>query len=183
MADRRSVAGKLAPHASRPTNRLLLFRLSSVKLNAMAAVTGFEHLPGTTLSAGTFTITAREDADLRTAIEAPARSSEDENAHPIWCYFATQRGIDVSVAELCQLADFDVNDGPMLGTVELEYHAPVKIDTAYRVTGQVVGLERKVGRKTGTFDILKYSLALSTPTGTPVASATNTFILPRRELS
>lgn len=146
------------------------------------AVTGFEHLPGTELSAGTFTITAEDARDLLTAIEAKP-GDDDQVAHPIWAYFATQRGIDVSIAELCALADFDVQDGPMLGSVEMSYQQPLLIDVPYAVTGHVIGLERKVGRKAGTFDILEYSLTLTAPDGATAATATNTFILPRREAS
>ena len=102
--------------------------------------------------------------------------------HPIWAYIATQRGIGVSIAELCALADFDVEDGPMLGSVEIDCYAqPLKADVPYRVTGEVVDLERKVGRKAGTFDLLTYRLALRAPDGSGVVSCTNTFVLPRRD--
>jgi hypothetical protein len=143
------------------------------------AVPGFEQLPGTVLSEGTFTITTQEADDLASALEsAPAT---DAGVHPIWAYIATQRGIDVSIAELCALADFDVEDGPMLGSVEIEYSQPLQADVPYRVTGEVVDLERKVGRKAGTFDLLTYRLALRAPDGSGVASCTNTFVLPRRD--
>jgi hypothetical protein len=142
-------------------------------------VTGFEHLPGTSLPAGEFTITRQEAESLAGALLA--RSSSTDAAHPIWAYIATQRGIEISIAGLCALADFDVADGPMLGSVEIEYGAPLRIGTSYRVTGEVVGLERKVGRKAGTFDILTYSLTMAGADGAVVARCTNTFILPRRE--
>jgi hypothetical protein len=142
-------------------------------------VTGFEHLPGTNLPAGEFTITPQEAERLTGALLAVP--SPDDTAHPIWAYIATQRGIDISIAGLCALAEFDVADGPMLGSVEIEYGGPVRIGMRYRVTGEVVGLERKVGRKTGTFDILTYRLAMAGPDGAVVTRCTNTFILPRRE--
>jgi len=144
-------------------------------------VPGFEHLPGTVLSEGTFTITPQEASDLERALEASP--SMDGGAHPIWAYIATQRGIGVSVAELCALADFDVRDGPMLGSVEIEYDQPLQAGVPYRVTGEVVDLERKVGRRAGTFDLLTYRLAMSAPGDVAVASCTNTFVLPRREAS
>jgi hypothetical protein len=146
------------------------------------AVIGFESLPGTAFTPGSFTISAAENVDLLAAIEAGV-ASDPGLAHPIWAYFATQRGIGASVADICALADFDVADGPMLGSVEVDYLAPLALDTEYRVTGQALGIDRKVGAKTGTFDILAYQLALEAPDGTTVATVTNTFILPRRELT
>jgi hypothetical protein len=141
--------------------------------------TGFEHLPGTQLAPGEFTISREEAESLAGALLAS--DPVNDTAHPIWAYIATQRGIGISIAGLCELADFDVADGPMLGSVDIEYGAPVRIGVAHRVTGEVVGLERKVGRKTGTFDILTYRLAMTAPGGETVARCTNTFILPRRE--
>lgn len=143
------------------------------------AVAGFEHLPGTSLSEGSFTITSKEAGDLEEAIHASP--SADGGVHPIWVYIATQRGIDVSVAELCALADFDVADGPMLGSVQIDCAGPLQVDVPYRVTGEILDLERKVGRKAGTFDLLTYRLVMSAPGDVTVAACTNTFVLPRRE--
>jgi acyl dehydratase len=140
-------------------------------------VPGLEHLPGTPLPAGTFTITEEEQARLVAALGSPA----DVDAHPVWAYIATQRGIGISVADLCALADFDVNDGPMLGSVEMTYAQPLRVGVQYRVTGEVVGIVRKQGRKTGTFDVMTYRERLVGPDGEEVATSTNTFILPRRE--
>jgi hypothetical protein len=137
---------------------------------------GLEHLPGTELPAGSFTITPEEQARL---VEALGREGSGE-PHPVWAYIATQRGIGISVADLCALAGFDVDDGPMLGSVELTYSAPIELGVEYTVTGEVVGIERKQGRKAGTFDVLTFRERLVAPGGVEVATATNTFILPRR---
>jgi hypothetical protein len=136
----------------------------------------FEHLAGAPLPEGTFTITPQEQARLIDALGGGAA----DGAHPVWAYIATQRGIGISVADLCALADFDVNDGPMLGSVELTYAGRIEIGVPYRVTGEVVGVERKVGRKAGTFDVMTFREHLLDPDGVEVASSTNTFILPRR---
>jgi hypothetical protein len=138
-------------------------------------VSPYAHLAGTSLPEGSFTITADEQARL-----ADALGSEGDGAHPVWAYIATQRGIGIGVAELCALADFDVADGPMLGSVELTYAGRIEVDVPYRVTGEVVGVERKQGRKAGTFDVLTFRERLIDPAGAEVAAATNTFILPRR---
>jgi hypothetical protein len=138
----------------------------------------YEHLAGRPLPAGEFTVTAEEDRRLRRAIGEPEPAGDD-GAHPLWAYVATQRGIDISVGDLCRLVDFDILDGPMLGSSELEYAGEVRLDVPYRVTGEVVGVERKQGRTLGAFDVLTYRERLVDPDGRAVAAATNTFILPR----
>lgn len=135
------------------------------------------HLVGTQLPAGSFTITAAEQDQLAAALGTGAGS----DPHPVWAYIAAQRGIGIGVAELCALADFDVDDGPMLGSVELRYGAPLELDVEYAVTGEIVGYERKHGRTAGTFDVLTFRECLVAPDGAEVASTTNTFILPRRD--
>jgi hypothetical protein len=134
-------------------------------------------IAGTELPAGSFTITAADQEQLAAALGTGAWP----DPHPIWAYIATQRGIGIGVAELCALADFDVDDGPMLGSVELRYAAPLELDVEYAVTGEIVGYERKHGRKAGSFDVLTFRERLIAPDGAEVASTTNTFILPRRD--
>jgi hypothetical protein len=141
------------------------------------AVAGLEDLPGKELSAGSFTIPAGENSDLAGLLEGPV--PEGDAAHPLWAYIATQRGIDVGIAELCAMADFDVNDGPMLGSTKLTYDKPLKVGVEYAVNGEIVDIVRKEGRS-GTFDILTFRERLIEPGGEQAASATNTFILPRR---
>jgi hypothetical protein len=141
---------------------------------------GFEHLPHTPLAPGTFTITGTDERRVLEVIGGGPVS--DGSAHPLWAYIAPQRGIGTSVAEICALADFDVNDGPMLGSSHLEYHAPIELDVPYRVTGEVLSIERKQGR-IGTFDILEFREELSDQDGGLVAASTSTYILPRKDAS
>jgi hypothetical protein len=141
------------------------------------SVAGLEHLPGTELPEGTFTITAEDDARVRDVVGGPPA---DGTAHPLWAYIAPQRGIGISVADICALANFDVNDGPMLGSSDLEFHAPIELDEPYRVTGKVLSIARKSG-SIGTFDLMTFREDLLAGDGTLVAVSTSTYILPRKE--
>jgi N-terminal half of MaoC dehydratase len=142
------------------------------------SVPGLEHLPGTELPAGTFTITAEEDARVLEVVGG--EPSGDGSAHPLWAYIAPQRGIGISVAEICRLADFDVADGPMLGSSELELHAPIRLGQEYTVTGRVLSIDRKHG-SIGTFDLMAFREDLLDADGNLVAASTSTYVLPRRE--
>lgn len=139
---------------------------------------GFETLPGTPLPEGTFTITAEDERRVLEVIGG--QPSADGVAHPLWAYIAPQRGIGISVADICTLADFDVEDGPMLGSSHLQYERPIQIGVTYLVTGEVLSIERKHGR-IGTFDLLEFrEHLLDLDDGGLVASSTSTYVLPRR---
>jgi hypothetical protein len=141
------------------------------------SVPGLEHLPGTELPAGTFTITAEEDARVLEVVGG--EPSPDGTAHPLWAYIAPQRGIGISVADICALADFDVNDGPMLGSSELELHAGINLGEPYTVTGRVLSIDRKQG-SIGTFDLMAFREDLLDAGGKLVAVSTSTYVLPRK---
>jgi hypothetical protein len=138
---------------------------------------GFERLPGTALPEGTFTIT--DEDEQRVLDVVGGERAADGSAHPLWAYIAPQRGIGISVGDLCALADFDVNDGPMLGSSQLEYHGSIRIGVPYRVTGEILDISRKQG-SSGTFDVMEFREDLRTASGELVASSTSTYILPRR---
>jgi hypothetical protein len=139
---------------------------------------GFEALPGTALPEGTFTISEQDEHRVLDVTGASLPS--DGSAHPLWAYIAPQRGIGISVADLCKLADFDVNDGPMLGSSHLEYHRPMRVGVEYRVTGEVLSIERKQG-SIGAFDVLEFREELHERDGPPVVASTSTYILPRKD--
>ena len=61
---------------------------------------------------GTYRITREENLALCDAIGAEPDPSG--RAHPIFYYIATQVGMGLTVAELCERCDFDVADGPMI---------------------------------------------------------------------
>jgi hypothetical protein len=137
---------------------------------------GLEHLPGTALPEGTFTISETENQHVLDVVGGVAAA--DGSAHPLWAYIAPQRGIGIGIKDLCALADFDVDDGPMLGSSELELHAPIKIGAEYRVTGEVLSIERKQGGS-GTFDVMAFREDLLDGEQL-VAVSTSTYILPRK---
>ncbi|MGM7678562.1 hotdog fold domain-containing protein [Microbacterium sp. A94] len=135
-------------------------------------------LPGTALTTGTVSIPAAEAPLLVDVLGPPGPVDE---LHPIYAYLATQRGIGMSVGEVCALAHFDIDDGPMLGSVQFEYVAPMRPDTEYRVEGTILGITRKQGRAAGIFDLLDFEERLVDDDGNMVASARLSFVLPRKE--
>jgi hypothetical protein len=130
---------------------------------------------------GTYTIDAEENAALcrSTGVEPAA----DGAAHPVYYYIATQVAMGKTVAGLCAACEFDVEDGPMMGSSGVRFTGRLKTGEPYKVTGEILGLVRKKSRKLGVMDVLTYRLGLHTLDGAQVASTENVWVLPRKELA
>lgn len=126
-------------------------------------------------------LSAEENAALCRSVGV--EPAADGTAHPIFYYVATQVGMGKSVAGICEACDFDVEDGPMMGSSEVRFFAPLTTDALYRVSGELLGLVRKASRKLGVMDVLTYRLRLHGPDGTAVLETDNVWVLPRKELA
>jgi hypothetical protein len=129
-----------------------------------------------------FTITAEENAAL--CRSTGAEPAADGSAHPIYYYIATQVAMGKSVAGLCETCEFDVDDGPMMGSSGVRFAAPLMVGTSYKVTGEILSLVRKLSRKLGVMDVLTYRLRLHPAAGgEAVLETDNVWVLPRKELA
>ena len=129
----------------------------------------------------TYVITAAQNAALcrSTGVEPAA----DGSAHPVYYYIATQVAMGSTVAGLCATCDFDVEDGPMMGSSGVVFQRPLRVDTPYTVSGEILGLVRKRSRKLGVMDVLDYRLRLHDADGAVMLETTNVWVLPRKELA
>src|SRR5579859_6299135 len=112
-----------------------------------------------------YTISAAENAALCASIGV--QPAPDGTAHPIYFYVASQVGMGQTVAGMCRVCDFDVDDGPLMASSKVTFQQPLRVGQSYEVTGEIVSLVRKASRKLGMMDMLEYVLRLSTPDGTP----------------
>lgn len=129
-----------------------------------------------------FTITAAENAALcrSTGIEPAA----DGSAHPIYYYIATQVAMGKTVAGVCETCEFDVEDGPMMGSSGVRFTRPLMVGESFKVTGEILSLVRKQSRKLGIMDVLTYRLRLHPADGgDAVLETDNVWVLPRKELA
>lgn len=129
-----------------------------------------------------FTIDVEENAALcrSTGVEPAA----DGSAHPIYYYIATQLAMGKTVAGVCATCDFDVEDGPMMGSSGVRFSGQLKVGEDYKVTGEILSLIRKKSRKLGVMDVLTYCLRLHPAAGgAAVLETDNVWVLPRKELT
>ncbi|CAH1652856.1 MULTISPECIES: hypothetical protein [unclassified Chelatococcus] len=128
-----------------------------------------------------YVIDADENRRLCASVNAVPDPGGD--AHPIYYYIATQVGMGKTVAGLCAACDFDVEDGPMMGSSQVEFAGALRTGLPYRVSGEIVNLNRKASRKLGVMDVLEYRLRLIDPGGGTALETTNVWVLPRKELA
>ncbi|CAN5210608.1 hypothetical protein BH09ACT6_BH09ACT6_05640 [soil metagenome] len=133
------------------------------------------------LAPGRVVIEAIDSATLSGTLGTPPPASGA--LHPLFGFIAAQRGISTTIPELCSLADFDIDDGPMMGTIEVEWHAELHPDVEYRVEGEIIDIERKHGRALGDFDLMTYQERVLSADGELLVTTTNTLVLPRRSSS
>jgi hypothetical protein len=129
----------------------------------------------------TYVITADQNATLCRSTRVEPET--DGSAHPIYYYIATQVAMGKTVAGVCETCDFDIADGPMMGSSGVVFSTSLKVDTPYTVRGEITGLVRKRSRKLGVMDVLDYRLRLIDPAGVQVLETANVWVLPRKELA
>jgi hypothetical protein len=105
------------------------------------------------------------------------------HVHPALVYYAAVQGSGTTFQEIFDLLDGDNGSGIMVGEQRFRFAEPMEIDVEYDVRGAIIGVERKSGRRAGTFDIATFELIVS-PIGElePIATATTSFVFPRREV-
>lgn len=107
----------------------------------------------------------------------------DEVPHPVLAWMAGVAGSGLSWDDLFAWFDATAEDGPMFGEHHTILHRPLEVGATYQVSGRVVSVDRKVGRRAGTMDVVGYELDLhlAGPDGREhVARCYNSIVFPRR---
>jgi hypothetical protein len=119
-------------------------------------------------------------ADAVLAQPPSLKAAEGEVAHPLFAWMAATAAMGITWDELFAWFGATAADGPVFGEHETTLHRPLRIGATYRVSGRIVSAERKVGRRTGPFDVVGYALDLHDADG-PVATCWNSIVFPRRD--
>jgi hypothetical protein len=133
---------------------------------------------GTMLGSGTFVLDSERNRRFARSVGGDPEADPTVNA--LWVLTSGMHELGTGLTELFARAGCDIAaDGPMLGGCAMQVTRRLELDRPYRADGEVVGLERKTGRRTGPFDLLRVRTSLHDDAG-EVAAATTTYILPRR---
>jgi hypothetical protein len=111
-----------------------------------------------------------------------AEDDPAEDVHPVLVYYAAVQGSGVTFDDIFALMDASADSGVMVGEQTFRFAKPLRIETEYEVEGGIVHVERKVGRRAGTFDVCTFELRVREPgAAEPIAVSTTSFVFPRRE--
>lgn len=131
-------------------------------------------LAGRELPGGRYRISATEAAELLQLAQGGV-----QGVHPAHATVVSLRSLGLSIGELCALCHFDLADGPFLGELSIDFHAPLALEVDYQVEASIEGLTRHASRQLGTLDKLRFRVSIRTLMDQPVADLLYLWILPR----
>ncbi len=140
---------------------------------------------GRAFPGGTYTVSPWRAwllADTVLARPPSLREPGEQVAHPLFAWMAATGAMGITWDELFAWFGATAADGPVFGEHETTLHRPMRVGATYLVTGGIVSAERKVGRRTGVFDVVGYSMDLHDEAdGVHVATCWNSIVFPRRD--
>ena len=119
--------------------------------------------------------------------DPPSLRDGDQVAHPLFAWMAATGAMGITWDDLFAWFGASAADGPVFGEHETTLHRPLRVGAGYRVSGGIESAERKVGRRTGVFDVVGYAMDLhdaALPLDDPaahVARCWNSIVFPRRD--
>jgi hypothetical protein len=104
----------------------------------------------------------------------------DGLAHPAALFHIPLRGVQLTIQEMLAYGKPESEDAVRAGGYRWTLHQPLKVDTPYRCTGEIVGTVRKEGRRAGVMDLMTFRIELTDESsGAPVATADTTCVFLR----
>jgi hypothetical protein len=84
----------------------------------------------------------------------------DGVAHPAFLFHIPITGVGTSLAEMFALFRAESPEAIRAGEYHWELFRPLRVARRYRMSGEVVGMERKESRKLGPMDVASYRIDL-----------------------
>lgn len=144
----------------------------AVTREEMQALVGYR-FPG-----GEFTIERWENVLLCDVVGS--EPLPDGLAHPAYLFHAPLAGAGMRIADMFELFRAESDEAVRAGEYRWEIHRPLRVGATYRMSGGVVGMERKESRKLGLMDVATFAIdAYDAEDGGLVASTTGTWLVLR----
>lgn len=132
-----------------------------------------QRLQGLALPGGGYTITRDNAQRVAHLLQSAA------DVHPVFSCVASLRSLGISIGELCQLCEFELTDGPLLGEFAVRFYSPLAIGQRYQLTARIDSIDRTHGARLGVLDRLRFSVNFIAPTGDVTLEARYLWLLPR----
>lgn len=105
--------------------------------------------------------------------------AEDDIVHPAFLFHLPLRGVGLPIADMLALGRAESEEAVRAGEYRWDLHQPLRVGVPYRVTGRVVAVERKRGRRAGVMDALTFRVDMTDTDGDPVATTWTTCLFLR----
>ena len=143
----------------------------------MSETSPWAHVVGREFPGGSYTI---DPWRAWLTADAIGDDPRDPVPHPVLAWMAAVGGKGIEWDGFFEWFGATSDDGPMFGEHRTTMHRPMRTGATYAVTGSVVSVDRKVGRRAGTFDIVGYAFELHDGDD-HVATCYNSIVFPRRD--
>ena len=137
-----------------------------------------ERLVGRELPVGSYRVTGYEAWLTADVMLAPPPT--DGRLNPMHVFLASLQGVGYSIQDLFDMVECRLEDGPMIGAMDLRQDRTMRVDEELVVRSRILDIERKHGRS-GVFDRMTIEITVEDQAGAPVGRIENIFIYPRPE--
>ena len=100
--------------------------------------------------------------------------------HPSFLFHAPLAAVGLTYQEIFDLCSAESADAVRAGEYDWEILRPLEEGVRYQAQGQILSVERKVGKQIGVFDAVVFAIELSDAAGI-ATRATNTWLFLRTE--
>ena len=137
-----------------------------------------DRLVGRELPVGAYRVTGYEAWLTADVMLAPP--PRDQRCNPMHVFLASLQGVGYSIQDVFDLVECRLEDGPMIGSMDLHQDRAILVDEQLTVRSRILDIERKHGRS-GVFDRMTIEITVEDDDETPVGRVENIFIYPRPE--
>ena len=104
---------------------------------------------------------------------------EASQPHPVFSSVVTLKALGVSIEQLCDLCEFRLEDGPMLGEFTTRFFQPLEQDVRYTTNATIGSIDRAHSARAGVLDRLRFAVHICLPNGAVAAEVRYLWLLPR----
>lgn len=134
---------------------------------------------------GVYEVTEERHAGLMRHVGAPELFTTEAGgpAHPIFAHLSTNRGMGWDFPELLEHVGSSPADGVVFGGGTFDFTELLTIGARYTIRARMHNVQRKQGRRIGTFDAITLALEVVAEDGAVPVRTTETYIVPRKSLA
>lgn len=99
--------------------------------------------------------------------------------HPVFSSVVTLKALGVTIEQLCDLCEFRLEDGPMLGEFTTRFLLPLEQDVRYTTNATIESIDRTHSARAGVLDRLRFAVHICLPNGAVAVEVHYLWLLPR----